>query len=605
MKQAYIRRLGLLMVLLMLSTAVLSIPTAAAADEGGRVPYQFSLDNLNGEKATGTMIGVIRDMHLSLGEPLLAQGWLATPEGVVRYEYLWLPVGGGSAEWKTVKQSLIHERDDLAAAGIPHQSGHGSAGFNLTIDPPEDLAEGVYDVYIRAIDGMGVPCDMVALLNLRYGDPDVDNGQSRIISFPRIQREGDRSVVGDPTFKNGNLTLSGEQMVRLGDLNLASFELVRITYRTTMKGVSVGDGRQPVLGLKSSGKHSYGAAGERYNMTDSLVYASVDPDKGEGTLEINLQSVDYNGEVWLSGYLGGEITITEMEFIYNGYTTDRVAAKMYLSGDLIDGYFRGYNRTAAKAVTDPVLGEVLRLEVSEATNDPYVHFDAGSLLRDYDILLNADEYKYMVLLYRADTANNHGSMSLYLCSGPITGATEACNQGGRFEPDGKWHYLLVDLTQKENWGGIINGWRFDYISGDSDPGDGVEFATVQFFRTYAAAKKAASVDPLSNTPHKSGDPAVFRDLCEENNTQQEDFVIPPEDTYVVTEPDTEAPTEPPADTASPESKLPAEDTSAPSEMDTDTKPSGRGCSSAVASLLFMFPPVAVLPLLKRRKLHER
>ena len=113
-----------------------------------------------------------------------------------------------------------------------------------------------------------------------------------------------------------------------------------------------------------------------------------------------------------------------------------------------------------KGITDPVLGDVLRMEVNEASNDPYVFFNAGGLLKEHDILLDANEYKYMVLLYRSYADNPTDRMNLYLCSGTITGATEECNHGVTLRRDGKWHYLLIDLTQRANWGGIINGWRF-------------------------------------------------------------------------------------------------------------------------------------------------
>ena len=163
--------------MLVLAPVVSSFGAGAAPDGGGRAPYQFSVDDLNGHRVSGTMIGVIRDLHLPLGESIVAKGWMATPEGVSAYQYLWVPSGGGYAEWKPVEAARIIPRGDLASAGVSHPSGHGTAGFELTLTPPSDLAEGTYDVYIRAIDGMGLPCDMVALPGLRYGDPDPDDGK--------------------------------------------------------------------------------------------------------------------------------------------------------------------------------------------------------------------------------------------------------------------------------------------------------------------------------------------------------------------------------------------------------------------------------------------
>lgn len=586
--------------MLVLAPVVSSFGAGAVPDGGGRAPYQFSVDDLNGHRVSGTVIGVIRDLHLPLGESIVAKGWMATPEGVSAYQYLWIPSGGGYAEWKPVEAARIIPRGDLAAAGVSHPSGHGTAGFELTLTPPSDLAEGTYDVYIRAIDGMGLPCDMVALPGLRYGDPDPDDGKKHVISFARIMREGEASRAGNVTVTPEGITLAEDGRVRLGELNLAAFSQLRITYTASDAAAGVGEGRRPILGLKSAGKHSYGTAGESYNLTDNLLYDAVSAD-GDGTLNFDLTDVNDCGDVWLTGYLGGEVTVTAIEFTYHGYVTDRVAAKIHLSGDLIDSYFSGYSHTAATGITDPVTGDILRLEVTEATNDPYVHFNAGRLLEENGIKLDADEYKYMVFLYRAEPANNTDRMNLYLCSGPITGATEACNQSVVLQKDGKWHYLLVDLSQKENWGGIINGWRFDYIGTDSDPGDGVEFATVQFFRTAEGARKAASRDPAKQTPYKSGDPVIFRDMSEESNTEKEIYVIPDEDSYIVTEPETAAPVSPETTptTGLDDSDSPAATAASPSET-SQAPTEGKGCSSAVAPLAAILAVVAPVPLIKKK-----
>lgn len=618
LKKICTRALTVLLILLTVSVALPSLPVGSKADAGGRVPYRYSLDSINGQSAGGTMIGVIRDLHLPLGDTLEAAGWLATDEGVSRYEYLWLPSGGGTADWKEVTESSITPRPDLAAAGIPYVSGHGTAGFTFTVKPPENVPEGVYDVYIRGVDGMGVPCDLVALLGLRYGDPDSDSGEKRVISFPRLRREGEAATVGSPVIEDTAITLSGRQMVRLGDLNLSSFALMRIGYE--LDSPAPADGRRPILGLKSAGQHGYGDFGDRYNVTHSLCYAALPAGVSKGTLDIDLTACDYGGEVWLTGYLEGSLRITSVELIYNGYTTDRVAAKIHLSGDLISTYFVNYNRTTAKGITDPVLGDVLRLEVAEETNDPYAYFNAGALLKDHGILLDAHEYKYMVLLYRSDAGNPTDRMHLYLCSGTITGATEACNHGVTLKPDGKWHYLLVDLTQRENWGGIINGWRFDYL-GESVPGQGVDLASVQFFRTYEAAKAAASKDPMKGEPFHSGDPAVIRDMSEEVGVDDPDYTIPPEDSFTVTEPETEPPTEPdtppdttppadPADTAEP----PATDSAdtvpdIPADTPSPSAPSAekKGCASALAPiasiLLIALLPILLKPFHKHKGEH--
>ena len=208
----------------------LTMAVSASSDEGGRVPYRFHFETLHTTNAGGTVIQVLRDQRMELGESLEAAGWLATAEGVSAYQYLWLPAGGGTGEWITVKNPHIAPRKDLTAAGIEYPSGHSTAGFTLNITPPEGTSEGYYDVYIRALDGMGTPCDLAALLNLRYGDPDLVSASGQTVSIPRIEREGETSLLGGATVDGGQLRIPPDGRVRLGNLNLASFEAVKITY---------------------------------------------------------------------------------------------------------------------------------------------------------------------------------------------------------------------------------------------------------------------------------------------------------------------------------------------------------------------------------------
>ena len=593
----------------MLTAGILALPSFAvyaAPDDGGRVPYHFAFEKLHTEGCSDTKISVLRDLELESGQPLEAAGWVATDEGISDYLYMWVPAGGGVAgEWESVTTLQIIPRPDLAPAGIAYPSGHSTAGFSFTIEPPKGTPEGYYDIYIRALDGMGTPCDLAALLNLRYGEPDRVSEEGVTVSFPRIGREGEAALTGGASADGGLLRLPPDGAIRLGQFNLAAFEAVRISY--AFPDTFDGEGKPTsVLGLKSSGRYSYGKDDEAYNTTHSLAYTALTQRKGEVT--IDLTQCDESGELWLTGHLGQDLLITEIQLIHTGYGTDRVAALIQLGGPSILGYCGSFNRTEAKTVTDPELGEVLRLQVTESTNDPYAHFRAGDLLRDHGIILSAGEYKYMVLLYRADAGNSTNRMNLYLCAGRITGATEECNQGEALIADGQWHYLLVNLAQKENWEGIIHGWRFDYISGQSEPGQGVEFATVQFFRTLTAAQEAAKQDPLSRKPYRPEDPVVVKDMREE--AEQEGFTMDPEDTYEVTEPPAEPPTEPsteppvgtlpdePANT----SPLAPEDTERPAE----TTPSGKGCRSALCSV-FVFPILSIpaLVLRKRKKSNSQ
>lgn len=598
MKNNLCKRIGLCLAVILLLPCLAGVIPASAA-EGTRASYAYGLDDVNGKAISGSMIGVIRNMVLPLGGEINAKGWVATPEGISGYQYLWVPVGGADAAWQTVKEVSIFERGDLLPAGVPHQSGHSTAGFSLRIQPPEGTAAGYYDVYIRALDGMGVACDLVALLDLRYGEVDYDDRKSRLISFSRLMHEGEEATSGSPAITENALTIGDGDLIRLGYLNLSPFEIMRITYTVSPDGLAVGDSRRPILGLKSSGKHGYGTAGESYNLTHDLVYNALDPHTDEGVLEVDLTDCTYNGEVWLSGYLGGDVTVTEIELIYSGYVTNRMPATIRFSSDLIGGYFRGNNRTALTGVTDPVMGDVLRMEVTEATNDPYVHFDAGKLLEEHELVMDADDYKYMVILYRAEAHNARKNASFYLCAGSIYGATEDCVKGFEWKNDGKWHYMLLDLSETNNWTGLINGWRVDYLSGNSNPGDAVEFASVQFFCEEDAALEAASCDPMQNPAFHVGDTPVLKEMVE--NTVKENYVIDPEDTYVVTEPvdpPTAEPTDPPTDPIDP----PTDGEVESHDGEEDTKPSGgQGCASYVSLWMIALLPVTAILVCKRRK----
>jgi hypothetical protein len=148
--------------------------------------------------------------------------------------------------------------------------------------------------------------------------------------------------------------------------------------------------------------------------------------------------------------------------------------------------------------------------------------------------------------------------------------------------------------------------RFDIISRDCVPGNAMEFASMQFFRTREAAEAAASqrIGDLKAYDQDT-DPAVIRDMTEEQESAGGDFVMDDADTYVVTEAPTEPPTEP---SAEPSTDAPEEATvhpSAPSDGEEppadggDTAPKKQGCSSALSALTLTVLPVAALLLRAR------
>ena len=570
---------------------------SAQPDGGGHVPYVFSFDTLHTATGSASMIRVFRDMSLELGASMEAAGWLATPEGVKGYEYAWLPTGGGPVTWMPVSDLSICERPDLALAEVPHVTGHQTAGFSFTLTPPEGTPEGYYDVYVRALDGMGVACDMAAILSLKYGTPDEIRDSGLLISFPRIVGEGASALFGDAKITDGNIILPPDGGVRLGNIPLSAYEKLRITY--TLTDTTESDDRTPVLGLKSSGRYSFGKDGEKYNVTDSLAFAALSTTAN--AVEIDLTDCLYNGEVWLTGHLDRKVVITSLELVSVGYGGDRVAAKINFSEN-VKSYFSGTNRADVLPVKDPVQGDVLRIEVNTETNDPYAHFNAGTLLKTADVSLDANEYKYIVILMRSFAENPHDLMMFYLCAGSIAGATEACTYRYNVKRDGQWHYYLLDLTNTENWNGLINGMRFDVLSAKCQPGQGVEFASMQFFRTYEAAAAAAAQDPAARGAYSmETDPILILDMVEEEGVENGAFVPDPADTYVVTEPETEPTTRPPADTEDDPATQPADTTASPDPLDPDGTDSttattpGKGCRSTLP-VISVLPVLALLPL---------
>ena len=114
-----------------------------------------------------------------------------------------------------------------------------------------------------------------------------------------------------------------------------------------------------------------------------------------------------------------------------------------------------------------------------------------------------------------------------------------------------------------------------------------------------AARKLAGKDPMSKEPYRIGDPAVVKDMSEENDAHEPDFILDPADTYEVTEPPAEPPTEPPADTIPSDTHAPDSE-SVPSPDGTREPSAKRGCASAVSSLSLL-PLLSPLPLwLKKR-----
>lgn len=578
---------GLLALFLLLALCVqlaAMSPVSAAQTREEAPAYRFNIDQFSGGESPGggDRLQVNRDWVFKAGETVKFAGWLATEAGVESYRYAFVPVGDtgsvGSVEWKTPSSLTISARPDLKQAGIPYEAGHSTAGFTLEFQTPVG-ADGIYDFYLRGVTKSGGYCDLLVTLHVTVGDPDADDGETRVVNLTRLSRE--IQGMAGLSASTGGVTLSAEGVLPLGMINLTAFEQVSVTYTLSSDFTIEQDGRVAALGFKQTA--AVGAADAAtptpyrtedglYDLRDNRILGRLSGGRGTHTLTLDLSEVGGYGGLYLSGYLFGQdsVTVTDITFTYRGKAESRTAARILCSGEL-SSYFSGYNHVTAETVSDPALGEVLRIQASEDTNDPYVYFNAESLFQDYGLRMNADEYRYMVVLARARKGNARDNMTFYLCAGDIGSPTEQCTTTQKLKTDGQWHYYLIDLSATETWAGIIHGWRFDMINGQAAAGDWVDYASVQLFRTREAATAVAAGDPLKpDSVFHAGDELVLRDDREEQAAAgaTEPFLPAEKDVYQPPVTDTETDTETDTGTATGTEPAPAPDTGTA----TDTEP---------------------------------
>ena len=534
---------GVLAICLCLGTwiGMLAVGTGAAAV---KVPYLLCVEELSGQRVDFRQeyMYISSGHELGIDEAIQISGWIATPEGISHYECAWIPVTGGVPQWRDVDDQEMIPRPDLTWAETAYASGHGTAGYSLCVYPDDFMEDGCYDLYIRAVTGGDQFCDVLLLPNVVYGAPDVERDGCLSMSLSRLEREHGalRNAV---IMEEGILRMGSGGMVRLGDYHLSAFESLRVTYSVPQAFETE---KQAVLGLKSSGDYVYGDGAGKYNITDNLLYFPIDTSQVDTvkTVEINLKQsgITYAGDLYLCGYTAGQIDIHGVDLIYEGQAHSRTAAKIYFSEDMLS-YLDGIQKMSLSGYTDPIFGDVLRFSVTEDTNDPYVFFHTENLMKAHDVRLTADEYKYVVVLAKAASHNLNSRIGLYLCAGTIVGPTEDCTYNWELTLDDQWHYYLLDLSELGTWRGRIHGWRFDMINAPAHAGDYVDVATVQFFRTAAAAQRAAAGDvSVCDTPYAKGQPLLFADMQEEQQgTGNSGFVISPEDAYEVTVEETTLP----------------------------------------------------------------
>ncbi len=604
------RRAACLLAVCLLCGCLLTVHTSA----DGRPHYVFRFENLNGGDTGQRETLLIRDgWVLSAGETLEFSGWVAVSGGISAYEYAFVPVGdtssAGSAEWRTPTEVNIASRGDLTKNGVAHSSGHRTAGFSMKITAPADT-DGCFDFYLRAVTKSGYRCDLLAVTDVTVGLPDSDDGEKYTVNLERCVRDAD-GLSGVRLRQDGSgISLSVGGVLPLGEFNLTAFENVSITYKVASSFTEQKGTRCAAIGIKASaGVTAAGVTPSPYNrdgkydMSDSLILGRLRAGEGTRTMVLDLTGTDGRRQLFLSAFLfgGNTVTVTDISFTYNGKSATRTAARIFCSGDL-SPYLSGSNAVETSTVSDAATGDVLRIRAATDTNDPYVYFNAESLLAEEDIRINADEYRYIVLLVRARQGNGSGSMTFYLCAGDIGGPTEDCTATIQLETDGQWHYRLLDLSQKNTWSGTVHGWRFDMINGSCAEGDYVDYASVQFFRTEAAAREVMSGNPLKpDTVYRSGDALVMRDDREEKDSLQAEYQPEAADIWIPAETETDETETDGTDTTASDgdggtesSSVPdtAADTDTGDASDTGTAGKSGGCRSAAGAL-----PAMLLPLI--------
>ncbi len=268
---------------LLLTVSIFTIlPSGAEAVR--RVPYQFAFSILadGGGTDVRTQVVVTNGMHVDVGHQMTFAGWCCTDQGIDHYEFAWVAASGGPTRWERPDTENITPAPYLADAGIPFPSGYASAGFEITFAFPKDTPDGYYDLYFRAVTDDNVACDLAILLNVSYGLPDADASATRTVNVDRLARDV-KQHVGVTASMDKGLVMRPDGRILLGDLPLAAFESVTVTYRTPEGFVPETDGHRAILGLKAADsplyeKHAappYRMSDGRYDMTGRLPYPAL------------------------------------------------------------------------------------------------------------------------------------------------------------------------------------------------------------------------------------------------------------------------------------------------------------------------------------------
>ena len=128
-------------------------------------------------------------------------------------------------------------------------------------------------------------------------------------------------------------------------------------------------------------------------------------------------------------------------------------------------YFTGANAAKAELVSDSEYGRVVKISTTGKSGDPFINFNYRNYMNAYKLTpASADTYKVVALKIRQEKCSN-STFELFYCAGSITAATGGYSRSGSFDnSDGDWQYIIFDLTTANGFKGIINAFRFDFMT---------------------------------------------------------------------------------------------------------------------------------------------
>lgn len=156
--------------------------------------FQMSIDSIGGSAPAnaplgGTEFAVQGDY--TFGQDTGISGWVAADNGIEKYQY-----STDGETWRDVTSCTISARDDVTAAGMPHESGHSTAGFDITIAGTADMET----LYIRAITKDSKVVNFFALTT----------GSAEDVTAPVLDTEGGNDNDGNNDNDNEQNTDTGD-----------------------------------------------------------------------------------------------------------------------------------------------------------------------------------------------------------------------------------------------------------------------------------------------------------------------------------------------------------------------------------------------------------